>query len=496
MEYNPRGQADNNDSSVDAIFNYVNYVIKKWWIVVICALLCAAIGFSYAYLSYVPKYSSNIKFVTNNRAEGTEALGQSSSDLSAGGTLANNYRVLLTTTRGLLQKVADEVGGMTYTQVASCIKANVIAETSIVDFTITTDNADKSYAIARAFVHNYDDFAQRAFPSTTLKIFDEPYKAEKANPDNSKVLYTLAGFVIGAFAAIAVCCLIVAAKDTVKSSDDITKKLDMKLIGSVGKVNKKNSKSAILISDKNTGFSFVETFKLIRTKVESFAAKENAKTFVITSTLEDEGKTTISCNLALSLAKNGKSVLLIDGDLRKPAVSGTLNIPANGETGLYGIIRGDKSAADSVRYSDKYNLFLMLNGENIPDAAEVLSDEKLGKIIKELEKEFDYIIIDSAPAGVIADTAILASEADAIILVVREDSASIRRIRRTIEDLGISNTEIAGCVYNIAEGGFTSKLKSYRGGRKYGYGYGYGYGRGYGYGYGYGYGENKKKSKK
>ena len=258
MEYNPRGyNAENNESSVDSIFNFINYIVKKWWLVVIVAFVCAIIGFAYAKINYVPKYSSNIKFVANNRADGTISTGQSSSDLIAGSTLANNYRYLLTTTRGLLEKVADEIDGMDYIQVARSVKANVITDTSLIDFTVTTNDPEKSYKIAMAFKKHYEDFAQSAFPSTTLKVFDNPYKAESANADNSIVLYTIAGFIIGAFAVIGICCLIVAAKDTIKSSDEVSGRLELRLLGTVGKVSKKNSKDNVLITDKSSGFSFV-----------------------------------------------------------------------------------------------------------------------------------------------------------------------------------------------------------------------------------------------
>ena len=118
----------------------------------------------------------------------------------------------------------------------------------------------------------------------------------------------------------------------------------------------KNDRTRLLITDRNVGLPFIETFKLIRTKLENAKLKKGFSVFAITSSTESEGKTTCSSNIALSLAKSGKSVLLIDADLRKPAVCKTLGIAIEGEKGIYDIVHGNKTFEESVKYIERYNL--------------------------------------------------------------------------------------------------------------------------------------------
>ena len=162
-------------------------------------------------------------------------------------------------------------------------------------------------------------------------------------------------------------------------------------------------------------------------------------------------------------------MLLIDGDLRKPAVAKSLGINAGDDTGILGIVEGQKSLADSIKYSEKYNLYLLLNGRAVVDPSEMLSTSQTEEIIARAKQEFDYVVIDTAPSGVVADASILAGFADGIVLVIRQDVAPQRRIKRAIENLDNSGTEIIGCIYNDASNG---KYVSRAYNKSYGYGYG------------------------
>ena len=154
-------------------------------------------------------------------------------------------------------------------------------------------------------------------------------------------------------------------------------------------------------------------------------------------------------------------MLLVDGDLRKPAVAKLLGINASEDGGVYGVINGEKTLAEAIKYSEKYNLFLLVSGKPVFDPSEILSTDAMSDIIKSAEKEFDYIIIDTAPCGVVADSSILSSYADGIILVVRNDMVASRRIKRAVENLENSGTKLVGCIYNDTESGMPKRFMSY-----------------------------------
>ena len=314
MDYNSVSKKEEEGINLETVLIYAKKVAEHWWVVVVSAILLAAIGLSVALVRYVPTYSSQIMFIASNRQTSMIVSGQSSSDLSASVTLATSYQYVFTTTE-LATKVAQNCGykDITAEQIKNFVSVQTVEDTAIVYLTVTTTNADLSYSVAKTYENLYEEAITAAFPSTTLTVIDPPLMPEEPNANRTTVLYTLAGFAAGLVLSVLGIVCAVVLKDTVKSSDDIQERLGLKVIGRVNRVinkskNKKGEKSSILITDRKSGFAFIETFKLIRTKIDHISARKNMKAFVVTSTMENEGKTTTAVNIALALAKNGKEV--------------------------------------------------------------------------------------------------------------------------------------------------------------------------------------------
>lgn len=486
MEYNQNNAPQEDTIDLRTIAYYLKKIMNKWWAVLLSAVICASAGFVIAKVSYTPMYSCNMQFNVDNKREDTVTGGQSSADINAGISLALNYKKVMTDTKALFEDVAKNSGyNLTAEEVRRMITCSVTEETSIISINVISSDPEVSYAVAVSYLNNYSKVTEKAFSNTRAIVFDPPVKPTAPNPDNRMLTFPLIGFILGALAVAGAICISVMSKGAVKSADDITNKLQTRIMGTVVHMNdkdKKNPRKNLLVTDKRVDFMFAEAFKLLRIKLESYAKRHEYKTFVFTSGSENEGKTTVSVNTALSLAKNGKSVLLIDGDLRKPAVNKVLGITATNETGIAGIINGEKTLNDSIKYFEKYNIFLLISGRAYPDSAEILSTEEMSEIIEQVREEFDYIIIDTPPAGLMADASILSQYADACIMVVRNDFSSMRRVKKAMENITSVGTEVLGCVYNDADSTVTARFlrKNKKGGYKNEYSSDYGYGYGYG----------------
>lgn len=490
MDYNYRETSnEENGVTLAQVMQYAVRILQKWWLIAICAVVCAVVGFVVAKVTYEPSYSTTIRFAIDNKSENTVPQGQTSSDVNAAILLARNYKQIMLNSDTLMDAVAKGSGyDITGPEVKNMLRASLGEDQSIIEITVTSNSADLTYALATSYVNNYSSTTEKAYQSTRANIYDEPRKPEKPNADNSMVLYALLGFFFGAAGVVFVICMSIFIKDTLKSADDVSGKLNRKLLGQISRVKKPDkSMKKLLISDRKMGFAFIESFKIVRTKLESIAKRHGYKTFVFTSSYENEGKTTVATNTALALAKSGKSVLLIDADLRKPAVYMSLGVSATNELGLAGVINGEKSLSESIKYFEKFNLFLLITSQPVADSAELLSSENMEEIIEAVKNEFDYVVIDTPPAGVVADASIVAQYADACVMVVRNDFAPSRRVKRTIDDIEITGTEVVGCIFNDSESNTADGLAK-RSRRRNSYGYGYGYVE-----YGYGNESSKKR---
>ena len=203
---------------------------------------------------------------------------------------------------------------------------------------------------------------------------------------------------------------------------------------------------------------------------------------MVTSTLENEGKSSCTVNLALALAKNGNNVLLIDGDIRKPSIDLIFGLKPDKSFNKY--YDGESEWDEQVVHLEKEDLYVLLAEADLKRAEEMVSSEKFKDIINDAREEFDYVIIDTSPCRNLNEPMIIDEYVDASIFVIKQNYAKIEYINETIQRLAAVKGNVIGAIYisSINAGNISSRI-----------GYGYGrYGSRYGYNRYSGYSKEKR----
>jgi len=478
------------DRGIEPILKFIRQLVSKWWLIMIFIIIFAVAGFGIAKITYTEQYVSKITFnVSNKNSEmlGTNGSVTSASDTQASVTIANNFKELIQNGNDFVSQVQQIVKTTTGKEydigyLRAVIGVEVVTDSTLMKVSVTTGDPELAYAISTAIQSMYADFSKDVFPSANVTVADNATKAVLAS-DSSTLIYTAAGLILGAALAVLIVLITAKIQNKLLSTEDIKTNFNINILATVSDIKnkKKNQNNRLLITDKNVGLPFIETFKLIRTKIENTKLKKGYSVYAITSSTESEGKTTCSVNIALSLAKSGKSVLLIDADLRKPAVCKTLGINIEGEKGVYDIVTGRKKFEESVKYIEKLNLYMLVASSAVQDPSETLASEAMADIIKEAKKNFDFVIVDCPPAGVVADAAIVANYTDTIIFVTAEERVAIPQIEYALSDLVTAKAEILGCIYNRAGSG-AIKVATEKAGGYFSNRYGGYYGSSYYYG--------------
>ena len=479
MAYEEKKSYEDEENAY-SIYKLLKILSRKWWVIVALMLVFAATGFGIAKVTYEDSYISRIILNISNKDKnivGEPATYVTASDTQASAVIANNFKILIQQGDDFILAVQDAVKaktGVEYSkkELRSMISVETVTDSTMLKISVKSTDPELAYAVSTSIQSVYKKITDEAFQTANVAVADNATYPELQG-DSSTLLYTAAGLIIGAGLAVLLLFASVMLKNTVLTSEDIKKNFNVNIIASVAKIkSKKNERKRLLITDKNVGLPFIETFKLIRTKIENVKLKKGYSVFAVTSSTESEGKTTCASNIALSLAKSGKSVLIIDADLRKPAVYKTLGISLDDDDmGVYDIVSGSKSFEEAVKYVEKYNLYLLISAVPVNDPSEVLASRKMESIISEARKSFDYVIVDCPPAGVVADAAIVSNYTDSIIFVTAENKVSLSQVEYALSDLMTTKAEILGVIYNYAEIGLLSSGS----GKGPGYGYGGGY---------------------
>ncbi|MEM6522316.1 MAG: polysaccharide biosynthesis tyrosine autokinase [Bacteroidota bacterium] len=275
---------------------------------------------------------------------------------------------------------------------------------------------------------------------------------------------------VGLGLPIGLIVLVDLLNDRIKFKEDIEKYTSIPFMGVIG--HNKKDKNLVVEAAPNSAIS--ESFRSVRSNLDFFINEVPNKVILTTSALSGEGKTFFSNNLAVIYAYSGKKTILIGADMRRPKILQDFEIRK--DIGLSDFLAGNTKLSEIIQETRFDGLHIINSGTVPPNPSELLIKAATAELIKILKKEYDYIIIDSPPIGLVTDALILSSFVDHTMYVVRQGFTPVATLKNIDEMHEMGKFSSISIIFNDITV------------NKYGYSYGYSYGYGYGYGQGNGYG--------
>ena len=441
------------------------YGLKKLWLLILVLTLAGA-GISYFRTSYTytPQYVASATMSVT--APGGQYIGAQTAS-----QMAEVFPYILTS--GVLEDVVAREMGMD--SVPGSISATAEEGTNLLTMSVTSDDPQMAYDILHTVIDCYPEVAEFVLGNTSLTILDEtgvPSDTQKAVVVRGSYRR---GAVLGAGAGLVILCLYVLLKKTVKSKDKLKSQINLPDMGSLPYIrNKKRKKkpeqNKVSLINERTPASYQEAMRRLRIRVLKEVEENQTKTIMVTSSIPGEGKTTVAVNLAISLVRQGKKVVLVDCDLRNPSIADFLGITEQ-RPGIDSVLHKKAAVTDVLMEIDvngENKLTLLLGEEEEKTDISLLGSKRMEGLIAELKNMADVVILDTAPAQLLADASLLARFVDAALYVIRYDYTKMYTIREGIQALSMSKIKMLGYVFNCDRNS---------GDGKYGYGYGYGYRR-------------------
>ena len=215
-----------------------------------------------------------------------------------------------------------------------------------------------------------------------------------------------------------------------------------------------------------------EAFRSLRSNIQFSGVDDPIKTLLITSPGPEEGKSTISVNLAVIMAHEGKRVLLVDADLRRPRVHKMMGVTNNqGLTDFF--LRPSSELGGIIRSWEYDNLYLLTSGKQAPNPAELLGSSRMTQVLNMLRGKYDFVIIDTPPIGAVTDPVILSAKTDAVLLVVEPKKTRMAAAVQAVEQLKRAGANLIGMVYNNVPLKRAGYYTGYYSGYYYQYAYAY-----------------------
>ena len=292
---------------------------------------------------------------------------------------------------------------------------------------------------------------------THLEIVDDsgiPADSGKAVAVRNR---TVRGGLLGMVLGLLITGLYMLMNRTVHSAADIRSLSNIECLGTLPvyrKKKRKNSASTINIMEHNVQEDYLESLRLIRTRILRRLDENKHQVIMVTSSVPGEGKTTIAANLAISMSGKNKNVILIDCDLRNPSLQEIFRVEED-HPGIAEVLTRKANLSDAVITYEEYGLGLMLllGSPEAKADPQLLSSKNMGRLIEGLRKYADVIILDTPPSAMLVDAMLVSRYVDEAIYVIMCDYTKKNVVISGIQELSSAGVEIGGFILNGAEGG-------------------------------------------
>ena len=422
-------------------------------------VLCTSVGLVSFYImnTYMTKpiYTAYVQLYVNPNEAATADINE----LNYAQKVINTY-VHFLRTKTFFRQVIEE-GNLNYSPEA-LQGMTVIGNTEIFQISVSSISAEDSYRIVEAMQTVAPQIIKEIKQTAIISVVDPvtmPLGPSANNVMRNTILGGMLGFLMAAFASFVWELVDV----NVKSKEELLKKYSLPVLGTIPNYNEYRQRFRFLNIlppirklrlkgttlkgvDSEKKFAVHEAYNEFRANLRFTVYKNDCKKLIISSPVPEDGKSTTSSNIAISIAQTGAKVLLIDCDLRKGKIHNIFNLKS--VPGLSDVLSG-MASDDEVLLKTKYdNLRVIPLGVIPPNPTELLGSASMEELIKRMEKKFDYIIIDSPPVNVVSDVLSLVSLVDGIVIVVREGITSHPNISNALTKYKLAEANILGFVIN------------------------------------------------
>lgn len=436
---------------------YLQALRKFWWVVVVAVLLGAGYGV-YATSQSVAKYRASVTFFVV-----AETADASTSAAVQGDQFAqrrvNSYVALLSTDR-LAELVAARPDlEVTPKQVQRMMGASGDLDTVLLTATVTSTSEqlarDVGEAVAVDFVNLVDEIegGNTGGSAVHLEVVSGPSVQELAPR-------TLLGVGVPAFwgllLGLGVALLLELRDQTIRSEEQLVSLTSVPVLGRTTEDRRVMTTPLIVSAD---GMSpFAESVRQLRTNLQFLDVENPVQVVVMTSSVTEEGKSITSANLALSLTKAGYRTLVIDADLRRPTLAGHFHVERS--VGLTDVLVGRVDINRALQPWDA-DLTVLASGSLPPNPSELLGGTAMAKVVAELRTRFDVIVIDTPPVLPVADALVVSAHADGVLLAVRAGHTSRYQVSRSAKSLHAIGAPFLGTVLTMNSTGRSSGYETY-----------------------------------
>ena len=422
----------------------ISQTLRNLWVTVLCVLSAILLYVGLARLTYTPKYMSTATLMVGAK-DSTNAYNSLTTTQSMAEVFGEVFQ-----SNVLRDKVQQKMGEETFTGV---ITAEVIPETNLLTITVTADSPEMAFRGLSIIVEEYDTVSDYLFANAQLQVIKDPVvPLAPSNPLPLRRNCILIGL-LAAILSLSLIVILCALRDTVSTPKAAQRKLDARLLRTVHhetrnktlRLRRRKKNIAPLITAPLISAAFVEDSQSLCTAVEYHTRKREQQVILVTSSGENEGKSTIVANLALALAGRNKRVALLDCDFRKPSLHKVLEAPIPKEERFSARLTADSGAEILAAHQ---GLLLGTSNPNHKAAVTLINDGRLASFIHRLRDEVDYILLDTPPMLAAADAEAIAKLADTAIVVVRADFMPTPAINDCLDNLRGSVSDVSGVVLN------------------------------------------------